>query len=132
MDARSTALQGARSAVARAGTAPAAGKNVDGALYALDADGGCTDPAFAAHLLPLCNWALALRRLFHIRLCKMHNRISDVGTELQRAHTKRNKRESVTICLNFILIHLKIVGILTHPTCVCVFSNILYFHPYIY
>ena len=55
-----TALQSARSAVASAGTAPTAGKSVDGALYALDADGGCTDPAFAAHLLPICSWALAV------------------------------------------------------------------------
>ena len=54
-----TTLHAARSAVARAGTAPAAGKNVDCALYALDADGGSTDPAFAVHLLPICNWAMA-------------------------------------------------------------------------
>ena len=54
-----THLLAARAAVARAAAPDSGGKSPDFVLYALDAAGGTTDPAFDAHVLPLKHWALA-------------------------------------------------------------------------
>ena len=54
-----SALQSARSAVARAAAPQAGGKNADATLYALDRGSGTLDPAVDAHVQPLTHWATA-------------------------------------------------------------------------
>lgn len=55
-----TALQTARSIIARFGSTATNGRCVDATLTTLDADGGATDAAVAAHALPIGMWALAV------------------------------------------------------------------------
>jgi len=54
-----THLHKARTAIATAVSPASGGKNPDLVLLALDSSGGCVDPAFEAHVLPVKSWALA-------------------------------------------------------------------------
>ncbi len=54
-----THLQRTESVIARTAAPSGRGKNPDMILYALNAGGGCFDPAFDAHVLPIQAWAFA-------------------------------------------------------------------------
>ncbi len=54
-----THLQRTESVIARTAAPSGGGKNPDMILYALNAGGGCLDPAFDAHVLPIQAWAFA-------------------------------------------------------------------------
>ncbi len=54
-----THFQRMQSVIAKTAAPSGGGKNPDMILYALNAGGGCFDPAFDAHVLPIQAWAFA-------------------------------------------------------------------------